>query len=93
MSTLKEQYSSLEEGAGKPMVSGDESEIIKELEIEINVWKEKYSYLKEMSESKQQVQSEDNSELILDNKNTIIELEAEVKKYKGKKIRPRTVCR
>ncbi len=84
LSTLKEQYSSLEQDAGKPIISGDEGERIQELETDINVWKEKYNYLKQMSESKQPVSSEDNSELMIDYKNKIIELEAELKKYKGK---------
>jgi len=84
LSTLKEKYASLESGAGIPVVRGKEGEKIQELETEVNVWKEKYNYLKQMSESQQPVSSEDNSELLLDYKNHIIELEAELKKYKSK---------
>ncbi len=84
LSTLKEKYASLETGAGTAVYSGDEGERIQELETEINVWKEKYNYLKQMSESEQTGSIEDNSELMLDYKNKIIELEAELKKYKGK---------
>lgn len=84
LSTLKEKYASLETGAGTAVFSGDEGERIQDLVTEVNVWKEKYNYLKQMSESEQPVSSEDSSELMLDYKNKIIELEAELKKYKGK---------
>ncbi len=84
LSTIKEKYTSLEKAGELSGVSINENERIKELETDVNVWREKYNYLKEMSESQESVSGEDNSELILNLKNNLIELEAELKKYKGK---------
>ncbi len=84
IASLKEKYTAIEQKGGVPTFSGDESEVIKELETEVNVWKEKYNYLKQMQESQEPMSSEDQSEEILDLNNRLIELQAEVKKYKGK---------
>jgi DNA segregation ATPase FtsK/SpoIIIE-like protein len=82
--TLKEKYASLETRIGGKEGPIDENERIKEIETELNVWIEKYNYLKQMAESKQPISSEQSNETILNLQNKVIELEAEVKKYKGK---------
>ncbi len=88
--TWKQKYSELqEEGGGEPLEATDDN--IKELQTQINVWKEKYNYLKEMSTEPKTTKitstvqpSQANSSEMLSLNNTIIELEAEVKKYKSK---------
>ena len=82
VSGLRLKVGGLEGGA--PSVAIDEGERIEELKTEINVWKEKYNYLKEVAESQGPAMSEDNSEQLSNYQYKIIELEAEVKKYKEK---------
>jgi len=50
------------------------------------VWKEKYNFLKEMAEKGGEdiIQLDEGSEMVLDLNNKIIELEAQVKKYKSR---------
>jgi hypothetical protein len=62
------------------------NEAIDELQTEVTVWKEKYNFLKEMAEKggeEMEALGED-SEIYLDLNNKIIELDAQVKKYKSK---------
>ncbi|MFX0006224.1 MAG: helicase HerA domain-containing protein [Promethearchaeota archaeon] len=84
VSRLKQKVADVKEGKDIPLISGDET--IEDLQTEINVWKEKYNFLKEMAEkgSEEMAPLTDNSEMVLDLNNRIIELDAQVKKYKSK---------
>lgn len=84
VSGLRLKVANVESQGGAPSVAIDEGERIEELKTEINVWKEKYNYLKEVAESQGPAMSEDNSEQLSNYQYKIIELEAEVKKYKEK---------
>ena len=84
VSGLRLKVANVEGQGGAPSVAIDEGERIEELKTEINVWKEKYNYLKEVAESQGPAMSEDNSEQLSNYQYKIIELEAEVKKYKEK---------
>lgn len=84
VSGLRLKVANVESQGGAPIVAIDEGERIEELKTEINVWKEKYNYLKEVAESQGPVMSEDNSEQLSNYQYKIIELEAELKKYKEK---------
>jgi hypothetical protein len=57
-----------------------------DLQTEIDVWKEKYNYLKEMAEKGEgdMIPLTEDTEEMLDLSNKAIELEAQVKKYKSK---------
>ena len=81
---LRLKVANVERQGGAPSVAIDEGERIEELKTEINVWKEKYNYLKEVAESEGPAMSVDNSEQLSNYQYKIIELEAEVKKYKEK---------
>ncbi len=72
---------------------GNEGEKIRELEMEVKVWKEKYNALKSRNEitvktptpeTLDSFPSSNDSELVLELENTIAMLEQEVKKYKKK---------
>ena len=84
VSRLKLKVADVKEGKEIPLVATDET--IEELQTEINVWKEKYNFLKEMAEKggDDMVPLDDNSEKVLDLNNKVIELEAQVKKYKSR---------
>jgi hypothetical protein len=84
VSGLRLKVANVESQGGAPSVAIDEGERIEELKTEVTVWKEKYNYLKEVAESEMPVSSEDNSEQLLNYQNKLIELEAEVRKYKEK---------
>lgn len=84
VSGLRLKVANFDREGGALTMPIDEGERIEELKTDINVWKEKYNYLKEVAESQGPVMSEDNSEQLLNYRNKIIELEAEVKKYKEK---------
>ncbi|MFX1379879.1 MAG: helicase HerA domain-containing protein [Promethearchaeota archaeon] len=81
---LKQKVADIKEGKDIPLVSTNEA--IEDLQTEINVWKEKYNFLKEMAEKggEDMAPLDDNSEIVLDLNNRIIELDAQVKKYKSK---------
>ncbi len=82
---LKEDYAALENEKGILAISGDESEAIKELKTEINVWREKYNYLKEKSTSEAGTPQlvDDSSETIVRLQNKVSNLEKDVKKWKA----------
>ncbi len=84
VSRLKQKVADVKEGKDIPLVATDET--IEELQTEINVWKEKYKFLKEMIEKggEDMVPLTEDSEMVLDLNNKIIELEAQVKKFKSK---------
>jgi len=62
------------------------TDTIQDLQTEVEVWKEKYYYLKEMAEKGEGdlIPLTKESEDLLELNNSIIELEAQVKKYKSK---------
>jgi predicted nucleic acid-binding Zn-ribbon protein len=84
VSRLKEKVATIKEGKDIPLIATDD--VVDDLQIEINVWKEKYNYLKEMAEKGEgdMVPLTKNTEELLDLNNKAIELEAQVKKYKSK---------
>ncbi|MFW9822327.1 MAG: helicase HerA domain-containing protein [Candidatus Thorarchaeota archaeon] len=84
VSRLKEKVADIKEGKDIPLVATDDT--IKDLQTEIDVWKEKYNYLKEMAETGEgdMIPLTKETEDILEAGNKIIELEAQVKKYKSK---------
>ncbi|MFX1291314.1 MAG: helicase HerA domain-containing protein, partial [Promethearchaeota archaeon] len=81
---LKQKVANVKEGKEIPLVATDET--IEDLQTEINVWKEKYNYLKEMAQKGEgdMVPLTEDTEELLELSNKAIELEAQVKKYKSK---------
>ncbi|MFX1316068.1 MAG: helicase HerA domain-containing protein [Promethearchaeota archaeon] len=81
---LKTKLADIKEGKESPLEATDD--VIKELQTEIDVWKEKYNYLKEMAEKGEgdMVALDESSEVMLDLNNKIIELEAQIRKYKSR---------
>ena len=84
VSRLKQKVADVKEGKELPLEATDD--VIQELQTEIDVWKEKYKYLKEMAEKGEGeiVQLTEDSGALLDLNNNIIELEAQVKKFKSR---------
>jgi len=84
VSRLKEKVADVKEGKNIPLIATDE--VVEELQTEIEVWKEKYNYLKEMAEKGEgdMIPLTEDTEELLDLNNRAIELEAQVKKYKSK---------
>ena len=84
VSRLKQKVVDVKEGKELPLEATDD--VIQELQTEIDVWKEKYKYLKEMAEKGEGeiVQLTEDSGAMLDLNNKIIELEAQVKKFKSR---------
>ena len=84
VSRLKQKVADVKEGKEIPLIVTDDT--IQDLQTEINVWKEKYNYLKEMAEKGEgdMVPLTEDTEELLEMSNKAIELEAQVKKYKSK---------
>jgi chromosome segregation ATPase len=84
VSRLKQKVADVKEGKEIPLIATDET--IEDLQTEINVWKEKYNFLKEMAEKGEgdMVPLTEDTEELLEMSNKAIELEAQVKKYKSK---------
>jgi len=84
VSRLKQKLADLKESKELPLEATDD--VIQELQTEIDVWKEKYNYLKEMAEKGEGeiVQLTEDSGAMLDLNNKIIELGAQVKKFKSR---------
>ncbi len=84
VSRLKQKVADVKEGKELPLEATDD--VIQELQTEIDVWKEKYKYLKEMAEKGEGeiAQLTEDSGAMLDLNNKIIELEAQVKKFKSR---------
>ncbi|MFW9896724.1 MAG: helicase HerA domain-containing protein [Candidatus Thorarchaeota archaeon] len=81
---LKDKVADVKEGKDIPLVVTDDK--IQDLQTEVEVWKEKYNYLKEMAEKGEGDMvplSEETGDLI-EVGNRVIELEAQLKKYKSK---------
>ncbi|MFX1388477.1 MAG: helicase HerA domain-containing protein [Promethearchaeota archaeon] len=84
VSRLKQKVADVKEGKDISLMPTDEA--IEELQTEVNVWKEKYKFLKEMAEKggEEMEPLTEDSEVYLDLNNRIIELDAQLKKYKSK---------
>ena len=84
VSRLKEKVADVKEGKNIPLIATDD--VVQDLQTEIEVWKEKYNYLKEMAEKGEGdlIPLTEDTEELLDLNNRAIELEAQVKKYKSK---------
>ena len=84
VSRLKEKVADVKEGKNIPLIATDE--VVEELQTEIEVWKEKYNYLKEMAEKGEgdMIPLTEDTEELLELNNRAIELEAQVKKFKSK---------
>ena len=84
VSRLKQKVADVKEGKELPLEATDD--VIQELQTEIDVWKEKYKYLKEMAEKGEGeiIKLTEDSGALLDLNNNIIELEAQVKKFKSR---------
>jgi hypothetical protein len=84
VSRLKVKVADVKGGKDIPLVVTDDT--ILDLQTEIEVWKEKYNYLKEMAEKGEgdMVPLTEDSEDLIDLNNKVIEVEAQVKKYKSK---------
>ncbi|MBY8991619.1 MAG: DUF87 domain-containing protein [Candidatus Lokiarchaeota archaeon] len=84
VSRLKEKVATIKEGKNIPLIATDD--VVQDLQTEIEVWKEKYNYLKEMAEKGEgdMIPLTEDTEELLDLNNRAIELEAQLKKYKSK---------
>jgi archaellum component FlaC len=84
VSRLKEKVANVKERKHMPIIATDDA--IRELQTEIEVWKEKYNYLKEMAEKGEgdMIPLTEDTEDLLELNNKVIELEAQVRKYKSK---------
>lgn len=84
--SLRLEQAALGKETGITSVSGDESEAIKELKTEIQVWKEKYNYLKQKEKEEIEIpqSSATSDEDVIRLKNNISDLEEEVRKWKTK---------
>lgn len=84
VSRLKQKVADVKESKDIPLVATDE--VIEDLQTEINVWKEKYNFLKEMAAKggEDMPPLSEDSEIVLDLNNRIIEIDAQLKKYKSK---------
>ncbi|KKM91986.1 hypothetical protein LCGC14_1222940, partial [marine sediment metagenome] len=84
VSRLKQKVAHIKEGKNIPLIGTDE--VVQELQTEIEVWKEKYKYIKEMAEKGEgdMVPFTEDSGALLDLNNRLIEKEAQLKKYKSK---------
>ncbi len=84
VSRLKEKVADIKDGKDIPLIITDDT--IGDLQTEIEVWKEKYNYLKEMAEKGEgdMVPLTEDTEDLIEINNKVIELEAQLKKYKSK---------
>jgi DNA helicase HerA-like ATPase/archaellum component FlaC len=84
VSRLKQKIGDIKGEKEIPLIASDDT--LQDLQTEINVWKEKYNYLKEITEKGEGdiTPLTEDTEQLLELNNKIIELEAQVKKYKSK---------
>ena len=84
VSRLKDKVADVKEAKDIPLIATDD--VVQDLKTEIEVWKEKYKYLKEMAEKGEGeiIPLTEDTEEILELGNKAIELEAQLKKYKSK---------
>ncbi|MFX0058125.1 MAG: helicase HerA domain-containing protein [Candidatus Heimdallarchaeota archaeon] len=85
---LKDRIVDLESGeeGEMPLTTENIDERIEELQTQLKVWQEKYNYLKESMDNPESFPQagDESSERIIDQQNSIIELEADLEKYKSK---------
>jgi hypothetical protein len=85
---LKDRIVDLEVVEGEEMLltSDNVDERIEELQTQLKVWEEKYNYLKASIDNPEEFPQagDESSEKIIDQQNSIIELEADLQKYKSK---------
>ncbi|MFW9866644.1 MAG: helicase HerA domain-containing protein, partial [Candidatus Thorarchaeota archaeon] len=81
---LKQKVANVKEGKDIQLLSTDDA--VQDLQTEVEVWKEKYYYLKGMAEKGEGdiIPLTEETEDLLNLNNRIIELEAQVKKYKSR---------
>ena len=79
--SLRLQQAAIGKEKGIPTVSGDEIGSIKELQTEIQVWKEKYNYLKQKEELEGPATSGADTKEVSQLQNRISDLEKEVNKW------------
>jgi len=86
--SLKFKQAASSKETGITSVSGDESEVIKELKTDIQVWKERYNFLKQKEESEIKIpqSSAASDEDVVGLKNNIADLEQEVRKWKSQYV-------
>lgn len=84
MDILKGKCTELEERSEFTVKPTTEGGRIKELETQVKIWQEKYNHLKKSSEATGSPTTSGMSDQIRDLSNKVIELQAEVKKYKDK---------
>ncbi|TFG25783.1 MAG: DUF87 domain-containing protein [Promethearchaeota archaeon] len=83
---LKERLTEVKEGEEISIASITGDDALEDLETELNVWKEKYNYLKETMENPENLpsSSDESNEIIMALQNRTIELEANLKREKSK---------
>jgi hypothetical protein len=83
---LKEKLTHAKEGEEISIASITGDDALEDLQTELNVWKEKYNYLKETMENPENFpsSSDESSEMIMELQNKTIELEADLKRQKSK---------
>ena len=84
VSRLKVKVADVKEGKNIPLIATND--VVQDLQTEVEVWKEKYNYLKEMAEKGEggMIPLTEDTEEILEINNRLIEVEAQLKKYKSK---------
>ena len=83
---LKERLTQVKEGEEISIASITGDDALEDLQTELNVWKEKYNFLKETTENPENLPgtSDESNEMIMDLQNKTIELEADLKRQKSK---------
>jgi hypothetical protein len=84
--SLKERLTQAKEGEDISIASITGDDALEDLQTELNVWKEKYNFLKETIENPENLpsSSDESSEMIMELQNKTIELEADLKRQKSK---------
>ena len=83
---LKDRLTQAKEGEDISIESITGDDALEDMQTELNVWKEKYNYLKETMENPENFpgSSDESSEMIMELQNKTIELEADLKRQKSK---------
>ena len=83
---LKERLTQVKDGEEISIASITGDDALEDLQTELNVWKEKYNFLKETMDNPENLpgSSDESNEMIMDLQNRTIELEADLKRQKSK---------
>ncbi len=81
---LKDKCNELEDRGGAISKTVPDSNKVKELEMQVKIWQEKYNHLKQSAEGSGPSSSMDMTLQVRNLSNKVIELQAELKKYKEK---------